>query len=189
MNIGIFKKANLAAIIAATTVLLLVAPTRSASSQTLPSFSDSKGKGSVPLDQDADNFLYGTGVYRGQPAILSFQDGLEITFPANTTGAMTGPSGITSAPVHSKSITRPGELRASFSTLPLSFELNQGQTNKTVKFLARAEGYLLFLTPTEAVIVLENPAATVKDKEDRDEPLRAENAARPPKSIVRMKLV
>src|SRR4029453_4815050 len=46
-----------------------------------------------------------------------------------------------------------------------------------------------FLTPTEAVIVLDNPAAHVKDKEVRDEPVRAENAARPPKSIVRMKMV
>src|SRR4029079_3924763 len=106
MNIRIFKKANLAAIIAATAVLLLVATTRSASFQALPSFSDSKGESSVPLDQNADNFLYGTGVYRGQPAILSFQDGLEIPSPASATGAMTGPSGITSAPVHSKSITR-----------------------------------------------------------------------------------
>ena len=102
---------------------------------------------------------------------------------------MTAPSGITFAPVHSNPIRRLGELRASFSALPLSFELNQGQTNETVQFLARADGYLLFLTRTEAVIVLDNPAAHVKDKEVRDEPLWAENAARPLKSIVRMKLV
>jgi hypothetical protein len=131
MNIRIFKKANLAAIIAATAVLLLVATTRSASFQALPSFSDSKGESSaVPFDQVADSFLYGTGVYRDQPAISSFQDGLEITFPANATGATTAPSGITSAPVHSNSIRRLGELRASFSALPLSFELNQVQASQ-----------------------------------------------------------
>ena len=145
-NIRIFKKANLAAIMAATAVLSLVATTRSASSQALPGFSDSKGQSSaVPFDQDADSFLYGTGVYRGQPAILSFQDGLGITFPSNATGPVTGPSGIPSAAEHPNSIKRLGELRASFSALPLSFELNQGQTNETVKFLARAEGYHAFL--------------------------------------------
>src|SRR5690349_12055900 len=174
MNIRIFKNASLAPIMVVTAVLLLVATTRSASSQALPSFSDSKGESSpVSFDQVADSFLYGTGVYRGQSAISSFQEG-----PANVTGAMTAPSGIISARVHSNSI-RLGELRASFNALPLSFELNRGQTNETVKFLARADGYLLFLTPTEAVIVLE-PAAHVKDKEVRDEPVRAENAARPP---------
>ena len=42
--------------------------------------------------------------------------------------------------------------RAAYDALPLSFELNKGQTNKAVRFLARSEGYVLFLTPTEAVM-------------------------------------
>src|SRR6185295_801864 len=53
----------------------------------------------------------------------------------------------------------------SHATLPLSFELNQGQTNDQVKFLARAGGYLLFLTPTEAVMALDNPDAHRRGKE------------------------
>lgn len=41
-----------------------------------------------------------------------------------------------------------------YAKLPLSFEANQGQTNKQVKFLTRGNGYSVFLTPTEAVLSL-----------------------------------
>ncbi|MEY2525642.1 MAG: hypothetical protein QOE73_413, partial [Verrucomicrobiota bacterium] len=41
-----------------------------------------------------------------------------------------------------------------YGKLPLSFELNRGQTDGTVDFLARGPGYSLFLTPQEAVFVL-----------------------------------
>ncbi|HEU4833760.1 MAG TPA: hypothetical protein VFS90_05070, partial [Pyrinomonadaceae bacterium] len=33
-----------------------------------------------------------------------------------------------------------------FGQLPLSFELNQGQTDSSVKFIARGQGYGIFLT-------------------------------------------
>src|SRR4026208_453972 len=76
-----------------------------------------------------------------------------------------------------------------YGALALSFELNQGQTNQRVKFLARSEGYVLFLTATEAVMALDNPAAHQKGKENRDALHRAgDSAARPPRRIVRMKL-
>src|SRR6185436_5383436 len=75
------------------------------------------------------------------------------------------------------------------SALPLSFELNQGQTNERVKFLARSEGYVLFLTATEAVMALDNPVAHQKGKENRDSQSRAEESLpRTPRRIVRMKL-
>ena len=45
----------------------------------------------------------------------------------------------------------------SLGKLPLSFEANQGQTDEQVKFLARGNGYNLFLTPTEAVLKLNQP--------------------------------
>src|SRR5439155_15844210 len=35
-----------------------------------------------------------------------------------------------------------------YTTLPLIFEANQGQTDSQVKFLARGSGYTLFLTAT-----------------------------------------
>jgi hypothetical protein len=41
-----------------------------------------------------------------------------------------------------------------YGKLPLSFESNQGQTDKTVNFLARGSGYSLFLASTEATFVL-----------------------------------
>jgi len=56
-----------------------------------------------------------------------------------------------------------------YGALPLSFELNQGQTDERVKFLARSEGYVLFLTATEAIMALDNPAAHKRGKENRDE--------------------
>jgi hypothetical protein len=45
-------------------------------------------------------------------------------------------------------------LREAYGKLPLSFEANVGQTDSQVKFLARGDGYGLFLTPTEAVLAL-----------------------------------
>ena len=45
-------------------------------------------------------------------------------------------------------------LKKGFGRLPLSFEVNQGQTDAEVKFLSRGKGYTLFLTPNEAVLSL-----------------------------------
>src|SRR5260370_17908538 len=45
-------------------------------------------------------------------------------------------------------------LVGSYGTLPLSFEVNQGQTDPQVKFLSRGRGYALFLTGDEAVLSL-----------------------------------
>src|SRR6266542_1202769 len=42
----------------------------------------------------------------------------------------------------------------SYGKLPLSFEVNAGQTDSRVKFLARGPGYSLFLTQTGAVMSL-----------------------------------
>jgi Beta-propeller repeat len=42
-------------------------------------------------------------------------------------------------------------LQASFASLPLAFEQNQGQTDPQVKYMARANGYTLFLTSRDAV--------------------------------------
>lgn len=43
--------------------------------------------------------------------------------------------------------------------LPLIFEANQGQTDPQVDFLARGRGYTLFLSPTQAALVLRGRAA------------------------------
>jgi hypothetical protein len=51
------------------------------------------------------------------------------------------------------------QVQAHYGKLPLSFEANQGQTNARVKFLARGQGYTLFLTPTETVLSLKKNQA------------------------------
>jgi hypothetical protein len=45
-------------------------------------------------------------------------------------------------------------VRPLYGQLPLSLELNQGQSDRRVKFLSRGQGYALFLTATEAVLSL-----------------------------------
>ena len=79
---------------------------------------------------------------------------------------------------------------AAYGSLPLSFECNQGQTDERVKFLARSEGYVLFLTATEAVMALDNPAAHHQGKENRQarNDYAGSDEAMPPRSIVRLKL-
>src|SRR5262249_40381948 len=52
-------------------------------------------------------------------------------------------------------------LQQNYAKLPLSFEANVGQTDTAVQFLARGSGYGLYLTGTEAVMVLK-PAADVR---------------------------
>ncbi len=51
------------------------------------------------------------------------------------------------------------QILAAYADLPLSFEPNQGQSDAQVKFVSRGRGYILFLTSTEAVLVLHKPAA------------------------------
>ena len=77
--------------------------------------------------------------------------------------------------------------------MPLNFELNEGQTHERVKFLARSNGYVLFLTATEAVMAFDNPAIHRKGKEERDSRENSdfeamEKKGRPPRSILRLKL-
>lgn len=43
---------------------------------------------------------------------------------------------------------------ADFAALPLAFESNQGQTDSRVKYLARGNGYTVFLTPTQTVFTM-----------------------------------
>jgi hypothetical protein len=50
-------------------------------------------------------------------------------------------------------------LVADYAGGPMTFEANQGQTDAQVQFLSRGTGYALFLTPTEAVLSLQQPAS------------------------------
>ena len=61
-------------------------------------------------------------------------------------------------PTHPAQTAPPAETRQqiaqAYGRLPLSFEANRGQTDSSVKFLARGRGYALYLTADEAVLTL-----------------------------------
>src|SRR3989442_14388523 len=56
------------------------------------------------------------------------------------------------------------QVLVAYGKLPLIFEANQGQTDPQVKFLSRGSGYTLFLTPTEAVLMLTKTDAHAKHR-------------------------
>src|SRR5215213_2399818 len=53
---------------------------------------------------------------------------------------------------------------ANFGKLPLSFELNKGQIDQSVKFLSHGAGYDLFLTATDAILRVDKPRGQQPDK-------------------------
>src|SRR2546428_8649896 len=59
-------------------------------------------------------------------------------------------------PATEPTVATTATMQAAYGQLPLSFEVNQGQSDAQVQFLARGHGYNLFLTPTEAVLTLPN---------------------------------
>jgi hypothetical protein len=97
------------------------------------------------------------------------------------------------APAKSEDLP-PGEVSspsvaATYGKLPLTFEANQGQTDPRVKFLSRGGGHTLFLTPTEAVMTLQQACSgqggmdTLLPPDETEEP-RATAA-----TVLRMQLV
>ena len=85
-------------------------------------------------------------------------------------------------------------IQATFLKAPLHFEPNQGQTDEQVKFLARGAGYQMFLTATEAVMVLRKPAEKQSDMSGQSILDRLTRNSKPETrnfsdSVVRMKLV
>ena len=52
------------------------------------------------------------------------------------------------------------QLQSYLARLPMSFEPNQGQTDSGVKFLARGNGYGIYLMPSEAVLTLPQRSPT-----------------------------
>lgn len=100
-----------------------------------------------------------------------------LLFAFALSGALAGCGGGGSAPSGSKpvdamavSISRSGgvaaatrlgpsapnrpKLAKAYGKLPLAFEVNRGQTDSSVRFLARGAGYTLFLTGDDAVLAL-----------------------------------
>jgi hypothetical protein len=53
-----------------------------------------------------------------------------------------------------------GRVQASMATLPLAFEANQGQTDPQVKYMARGNGYTVFLTANDTVFAMQSSSQT-----------------------------
>ena len=71
-----------------------------------------------------------------------------------------------------------------YGKLPLSFELNRGQADERVKFQSRGSGYSLFLTSTEALMLLR------KNESSRPSGIADSEATLPQKmSVVRTRLL
>ncbi len=77
-----------------------------------------------------------------------------------------------------------------YNKLPLSFEENRGQVDKEVGYISRGHGYMLYLTPTEAVLALRRADAGTRKGKRRWRPQRRpQSATRAPRSdVLRMKL-
>ncbi|MDQ1388150.1 MAG: hypothetical protein QOF56_1604 [Acidobacteriaceae bacterium] len=67
--------------------------------------------------------------------------------PSSASSSSLSPSQTGMAPERSR-------IQAGYAALPLAFEQNEGQTDPQVKFLARGNGYTLFLTANDAVFSL-----------------------------------
>src|SRR5438445_446259 len=99
--------------------------------------------------------------------------------------ASCAPASATHPSTESPQATKP-QVLAAYGKLPLSFEANQGQTEPQVKFLSRGSGYTLFLTSTEAVLMLTKTDAHAKHRIPGEARLvEPEKGAR---AVLRMKL-
>jgi hypothetical protein len=77
---------------------------------------------------------------------------------------------------------------ARYGNLPLSFETNHGQSHSRVRFLSRGNGYNLFLTTNEAVLVL-SEADAHESRKVSGVAGRADQARDSKSTVVRMTLV
>jgi len=84
------------------------------------------------------------------------------------------PSLVTPAAASPLDNTNPIEMSKAYGNLPLRFEVNQGQTLSGVDFISRGDGYNLFLTPTEAVLALRNPAPLTTTQTDPSQTIDVE---------------
>ena len=73
-------------------------------------------------------------------------------------------------------------LLKSYGALPMSFEVNQGQADRSVRFLARGQGYAVLLQPGVALLALRPPG------QDARAPRRADQLPRPSSRLLKMKI-
>jgi len=96
------------------------------------------------------------------PIVAVVAIGLIVLTPAQRWQAHgTSPHPLVSAVSPSKAIapTAQDRLRASYAALPLAFEQNVGQTDSQVQYMARANGYKLYLTSSQAIFTVHKRGA------------------------------
>jgi hypothetical protein len=76
-----------------------------------------------------------------------------------------------------------------YGRVPLGFEPNRGQTDPRVRYLAHGPGYQVFLTPDEAVLVLDEPAVRSKKGSGFVKVVAAPGAAMHKFEVLRIALV
>jgi len=110
----------------------------------------------LPSPQSAANrvVIYGVCVFVSFLAavLIAFHGGLQL--PQNISAK------------HTTSVIRAQNqprLVANYGKLPLSFEINQGQTDPQVKFVSRGRGYALFLDADEAVLEVRESGASSQE--------------------------
>lgn len=69
-----------------------------------------------------------------------------------------------------------------YGHLPMSFEVNRGQTDAQVKFLSRGSGYTLFLAPNEAVLAFHRSGGEHEFRESNPRTQRSSMVVRHPRS-------
>ena len=74
-----------------------------------------------------------------------------------------------------------------YGKLPMSFELNQGQTDEQVKFMCRGSGYSVFLNSGEVVTALRKPL--VDEKSAKSQPAESRKQEMTTDTVLGMKFV
>lgn len=100
--------------------------------------------------------------------------------------AFTSVLGAESQPMTKVPVKAPKKVRTAPLNVPLSFEVNRGQTDPAVRFLARGNGFDAFLTPAETVLTLK--AGGTYKRPSAGKEAQEENAPRKG-TVVRMKMV
>ena len=123
----------------------------------------------------------GTGLLRSRilPAALLLATAAMVVLGLGSDVRLTSANPVAQSPVFGQDFSEAQSQRPALTTYdhrPLVFEPNMGQTDPQVKFMARGDGYGLFLTDRAAVLSLRH-ARSGKDSADR------------PASVIRMGLV
>lgn len=106
-------------------------------------------------------------------AILTFGNSIAAKPSSSNTATMNSVRSGVTQPTSTTAITPATRTRinATYAALPLAFEANQGQVDPQVKYMARGNGYTLFLTGNDAVISLysseKNSEQTVASRTNR----------------------